>query len=283
LEHYIVRELIADGEITKVSLAKTFQGSPVIIKKINKKEVEAEWVENEINAGKTLKHEGLVNFRDHFEDNENHYLVLDYVVGKDLLTFLEDREFQCLPEVVARTIFRQLVTSIQYCHSKGVSHKDLKLENIMVDRRMRCSLIDFGLCEFVSTSGISSRWAGTLEYCPPEVLKKQAYCPYKADVFTLGVVLFTILCGVLPFDLKKRWQVIQRGEKPVVCWNEFLHVSKEAKDLLNGLLEADPKQRIGLEEIFNSPWMKMKTFTIHQNKTRLGHKKCRNTIIAFSS
>src|SRR5690348_14405931 len=111
LESYTLRDLLSVGEMTRVNLATSHKGSPVVVKKMNKKQVEEEWVQNEVKAGKLLEHPGIVQFREYFEDKDNYYVVLDYISGKDLLSFLEDREFSPLPEAVARSIFLQLLNA----------------------------------------------------------------------------------------------------------------------------------------------------------------------------
>jgi len=243
-----------------VKLAMSMRGSPVVVKKMSKTEVDPSWVKNEVRAGSVLKQKGLVKFREHLEDELHDYVIVDYVKGKDLLEYMEDRKFKPLSEKSARKVIKQLLKALQHCHKLGITHKDLKLENVMVDKKLRTTLIDFGFCEFASHGEKSSKWVGTPDYAAPEIILKHPYSSYKADVYSAGVVLFSLLTGVLPFDLKKKCEILWSGQKPVVSWEEecLPNLSKSAKSLLDKMLEADPDLRPDLEAVLSHKWMKKK-------------------------
>jgi len=274
---YNVKDYLSTGETADVSLAVSSCGSPVVMKRLSKRGTQRILVDNEVKAGRVLEHPGLVRFRDYFQDEINHYIVLDYIHGKDLLAFMEDRDFKPLPEKVARVIFVQMLNAVEYCHSHGVSHKDLKMENVMVDRSMRISLIDFGLCEFISNDQLSDSYVGTPEYVAPEVLQLVPFSPYKADIFTLGEILFCLLTGTLPFDLDQRLSLLRSGIKPEVSFDDLNYLSDLAKDLLGKMLEADPDLRIGLKEVKEHPWTRKSSFTVRHKGWK--HKHCKKEIL----
>lgn len=213
-----------------------------------------------------LKHPNIINFRDYFEDKESHYIVLDYIRGKDLLSFMQDRDFEPLSERAARSIFLQIIDAVEYCHERGVSHKDLKMENVMIDKQSRVSVIDFGLCEFLEKEGMSNAYVGTPEYVAPEVLQFIPFDPYKADVFTMGAILWCLLTGTLPFDLNARVELIKHGMKPEPDFDVVTDLSDSAKDLLENMLEADPDLRFSLKQVKEHSWTKKKSFSRELSK-----------------
>jgi len=241
-----------------VMVCSNSKGAPVVIKSMNKASVRDDWVANEVRAGSLLKHKGLVKFKEHLEDEKNNYIVLDMVKGDDLWQFMCNRNWQPLPEKEARGIFNQILKSVEYCHDMGVAHKDVKLENIMINKRGQTTLIDFGFCEFAFYSKLSSRYDGTLDYMPPEMLLRQPFNPYKADVFALGVLLFILLTGFFPFELKKRCRILSNGGLPFVDWTMpgIPQISNSVKDLLEKMLEPHPDRRITLPGITVHSWIK---------------------------
>lgn len=255
---YRIKEEIARGRSGTVELAITTRGSPVVLKKMRKGEVEQRWIINEVKAGQVLKeNKSIVQIREHFEDETHLYVVADYVKGEDLFVFMQKREFKPLSEKQTKRIIRKLAKTLQYCHKKGIAHKDVKLENICLDRKNRPVLIDFGFCEFSAPNQKSTRWDGTPEYASPEVLLNLPFDTQKADVYSLGVVLFILLTGLFPFELKKRCKMLQRGGKPKVDWTKdyYPYLSATVKHLLDKMLEADPDKRITLQGVLNHPWM----------------------------
>jgi len=256
---YHIREELANGRSGKVELATSIRGSPVVVKKMHKHAIERDWVRNEVRAGEVLKDaKGIVKFREHFEDESHDYVVVDYVKGDDLFVFMQKRDFKPLKERYARFITKQLVRSLLLCHRRGIAHKDVKLENICINKHLKTTLIDFGFCEFSLADYKSTRWDGTPEYASPEILLNLPFSTHKADVYSLGVVLFTLVTGMFPFDLKKRRKILKMGGKPKLDWSKDYYpiLSTPLRDLIDKMLEADPEQRIDLEGVMEHKWMK---------------------------
>jgi len=262
-KRYNVKEELARGRSGTVELATSIRGSPVVIKKMQKRNVEARWVANEVKAGEVLKNKkGIVKIRESFEDDTHTYVVADYVKGEDLFVFMQKRDFHPLPEGQARKMVQRLANALRFCHEGGIAHKDIKLENICLDKRRRPVLIDFGFCEFSAPDVKSTRWDGTPEYAAPEVLLNLPFSSQKSDVYSLGVVMFILLTGLFPFELKKRCRLLQQGGKPKVDWTKDYYpaLSPSVKDLIDKMLEADPDKRTSLEGVLNHPWMKFGDF-----------------------
>jgi serine/threonine protein kinase len=228
--------------------------------------VSPELIRNEVYAGKKLRHPHIVKMIDSFTEGFYTYLVLEYIKGDDLLQYMVQRDWNPLREKEAKSIFKQLLHSLIYSHKQGIVHHDLKLENVLLTKRGKIKLIDFGLCEPVSDcSKLSQRWCGSFDYVSPEILLKNPYCGCKADVWALGVILYSIVFSQLPFDFKERVHELVYRNRPhpplkfptmdVETSVEF-NVSDNVKDLLTQMLEPDQKKRISLEDILKHSWMK---------------------------
>jgi serine/threonine protein kinase len=176
-----------------------------------------------------------------------------------MFSLLEKRAFKPFTETEAKSIFRQTLNAMDYCHKNGIVHFDIKLDNIMIDPMThKVTLIDFGLCDFISqeNNGRFNRRVGSEEYCAAELLEKteKPFEGTKVDIFCLGVVLFAMLSATFPFAIKKRKQAVKQGlPQPTVRFP--FAISNECKDLITKMLEPNPAKRITVEQIFEHPWV----------------------------
>jgi len=230
----------------------------VVIKKLPHK-AGCSGLPKEALAGMILNHENVVRMQDYFQDEDNTYLVLEFIEGKDLFTFVQQRQFAPLDEEMARHAFIQLLEAVAYSHSVGVVHLDIKLENIILSSNSVVKLIDFGLCDIVKTASESIQcWVGSLDYACPEIYLRKPYEASKADVFSLGVVLYILLSGELPFSREERTDCLRvLGKHPQIVWPSQCKASTEAKDLLIRMMEFNGEQRISLDDIFHHKWVKL--------------------------
>ncbi|OHS95986.1 Serine/threonine-protein kinase SRK2E [Tritrichomonas foetus] len=194
---------------------------------------------------------GLLSDRDHF------YLIMEYCEGKTLLEFINDA-FDRVPPQIARNIFRQLISAISYLHEMGICHRDIKPENIIVDRLLNVKLIDFGLSAYIPEDGMFSDWCGSLYYISPEMMTEKAYNGQLADVWSLGVILFAMVHGCLPF------QSTEEISKMMINYNykinESYPIPYHCQDLLSKMLVSDPGKRIDVKGIKNHHWLKGQPF-----------------------
>jgi len=245
-------------------LATSETGNLKVFKRIPKSTQKFRWeyIEREEKAGEFVgNHKNIVPCIARFETQKNVYLVFDYFEGKDLIAYLEDRNYWPLEEKHARNYFRQLVGALCYCHSKGVGHRDIKLENILVDKNGNIKLIDFGLCTLQdSPAKFQEDKVGSIDYVAPEVLTSLPYQSWKADVFSAGVVLFCLLFGKFPFQAEERLEEIRLGiRKPINMDKKdrlFSSVSSEAKDLISNMTHPDPNKRYNMDEVLKHKWLK---------------------------
>ncbi|XP_054572995.1 serine/threonine-protein kinase MARK2-like [Eptesicus fuscus] len=175
---------------------------------------------------------------------------MEHVSGGDLLEYLEN--YGQMNEGEARTVFRQVVSAVQYCHQRGIVHRDLKPGNILIDSDMTIKLADFGFSREVSDDK-QRTFCGTICYSAPEILQRHTYDGRKTDVWSLGVVLYRMLTGVVPFEgdsiVNVKRQILS-GHFPVPCF-----MSREVQKLLRKLLTVDPSQRPTLEDVMKDPWL----------------------------
>jgi serine/threonine protein kinase len=264
---YKLERCISTTELSQVYLATNKKGKQVVVKKISSIRVSDELIRNEIYAGKKLRHPHIVKMLDHFESGFHSYIVLEYIKGMDLLQYMVQRDWKPLKDKEAKSLFKQLLQALVYSHKQGIVHHDIKLENVLLtSKRGKVKLIDFGLCEPVmDCSKLSQRWCGSFDYVSPEILQKLPYSGCKSDVFSLGVILYSMLFSQLPFDFKERVHEVVYSNRPhpslkFPTRDEETHiefnVNDLAKDLLMKMLEPDPKKRISLEDIVKHPWVK---------------------------
>jgi len=254
----VLDEDFAKGNFGEIILAKDpLTNKEVVIKKIQKTIESVTAVHKEIEAGKRLKHSNIVKYIESFQTETHHFIVFEKIDGNDLFSVLEQRKFVPYKENEVRKIFRQVTKAIEHSHKNGIVNRDIKLENILIDKKGRVTVIDFGLCDTVKIEQKSERFCGSVDYVAPEVLAKKSYSGFSADVFSLGVVLYTLLFAQFPFVVSERLSAIASGKKqPDVQFSDQSFVTDSAKELIRKMINPEPTERISLEEVHNHKWMK---------------------------
>jgi serine/threonine protein kinase len=159
-----------------------------------------------------------------------------------------------MEEKKVQKIFTQLVGSVSYVHQKSCVHRDLKLENILLDKHENVKLVDFGFTrEYEGKSSYLQTWCGTVCYSAPEMLKGEKYAGEKVDVWSLGIILYALLCGELPFDEDDEEVTKRRILKEEPKYPD--HIPPQAKDLITILLSKRPLLRPSLADILQNPWL----------------------------
>ena len=263
-EFFDVKGTLGKGKFGLVKLGiHKLTGRKVAIKIINKQgitEQEMQLTKTEIEILKIGQHPNIITLYDVIENEEKIYIIMEYCAGSDLFAYIEQRNFK-LPEKRAAEIIRKLSSAVYYLHSFGIIHRDVKPENIlMTDNTENADirLLDFGLSKIVRSGEKCTEPYGTLSYVSPEVLQDIPY-DERCDLWSIGVITYLLLSGVLPFDDENNIKEIARKtvyEKTPFYPSLFQNVSKEAIDFVDKLLQKDPDKRMKMTELFEHPWMK---------------------------
>jgi len=255
-EKYIVEdEDFAKGAYGKIMLGKDKATSDKIVIKKIPQTTPARMITNEVKAGKLIgTHPNIAGLLMYNEKTDYHYLVFQHINGQDLFTYLEKLNFSPRTESEARSIITQILNALRHIHSHNIAHRDVKLENVLIDNRGRVYVIDLGLCSFIEEGKLCRDWCGSDNYLAPEIVRRIPYNGYKADVFSTGVVLFALLFGVFPFE-NLRVNGVQSLRTLKVRFPSDVKVSLSAKELLLKMLEDDPEKRFTINDVLNHEWI----------------------------
>lgn len=218
-----------------------------------------------------IDHPNIVKLLDTVETSKHYCLILEYVSGGELFDYVNDH-YEDSNEDESKRIFIQLVNILEYLHENNIVHRDLKLENILLDSPNQPSngpiikLTDFGLAKFIDKSPILTARCGSEEYAAPELMSGKPYDGRKTDLWSLGVILYALLVGYLPFNLEAGQTRRQFFSKILRADFTFPNseketgrksmISNEAKDLVKKILQVNPQKRLSLSEIKNHSWLK---------------------------
>ena len=198
-----------------------------------------------------FKHDNIIHLYDLLFDSNNLYLVLDLCSEGDLNDCILERDK--LPECIAAVIFKQICSALLYIHSYSVAHRDIKLENILVDKFPHIKIADFGLCGFCdnNNNNLFTTFCGSLSFCAPECLSHKSYDGFLSDTWSVGVVLYHLVTGNSPWGTNQS-RIVQQISKAEYIFPEY--VSLECRDLISRLLQINPNNRISLQEAYQHKW-----------------------------
>merc|ERR1711881_151 len=249
---YMVKEQLGKGGFGVVySAVRRCDGLEVAVKEVNKDERVVVGNGNlplEVALMQQLQDvPGVIRFIDYFDMQTCFYIVMERFHSKDLFDFISEQG--PLPEALAKEIFRQLLTPLVSCHQKGVLHRDIKDENILIDlNTLKIKLIDFGSGCFLEDR-VYHEFQGTRVYSPPEWVNSRAYRPEGLTIWSLGVLLCDMVCGDVPFECDAQ---ISRAQ---LTWFPQLKLSEEVKSLITGCLKVNTEERLTLADLANHPWL----------------------------
>lgn len=256
---YELGKMLGCGAFAKVYHARDVRtGQSVAIKVVSRKKVLrgdlAEHVKREISIMSRLGHKHIVRLFEVMATKTKIYYVIEYAKGGELFAKVSKGRFS---EDLSRRYFQQLISAVEYCHSRGVFHRDLKPENLLLDENWDLKVTDFGLSavkDQIRADGLLHTLCGTPAYVAPEILVKKGYDGSKVDIWSCGIILFVLNTGYLPFNdpnLMVMYRKIYQGEFKCPKW-----MSPDLIFLLSRLLDTNPDTRIAINEIMKNPWFK---------------------------
>lgn len=175
-------------------------------------------------------------------------MIFELLTSKSLLSILKDKPERKIKEKECKKLIIPILDALQYLHSQNIVHRDIKLENIIMDKKNNAKLIDFGFSVIISNDQKLKVFCGTPSYMAPEIVAKQEYNGFSVDIWSIGVLLYTMLSGFHPFQgstEKELYKKIFQGN-----YSMPTYFSYEAKNLISKILTNDPKKRISIKEVF---------------------------------
>jgi len=245
--NYYVVKTVGQGSYGKVKLAchkDTKENVAIkILHKTKMKPQELERAKRETEILRKLKHSNIAKLIDVIETDEVMYIIMEYA-GRTLLSFVLERGG--LGESGARKFFLQIASAVKYCHDLNIIHRDIKHQNILLDDQDNTKLIDFGLSNFMEEGKLRSTFCGTPAYAAPEMILGKKYSGPEVDIWSMGVVLYSMITGVFPFE---NVADIIRGS-----FKNPKDASPECCDLVQKMLQVEIGTRITLDQILQHPW-----------------------------
>uniref|UniRef100_A0A8B9KIP2 MAP/microtubule affinity-regulating kinase 3 n=1 Tax=Astyanax mexicanus TaxID=7994 RepID=A0A8B9KIP2_ASTMX len=253
--NYRLLKTIGKGNFAKVKLARhVLTGKEVAVKIIDKTQLNSSSLQKlfrEVRIMKLLNHPNIVKLFEVIETEKTLYLVMEYASGGEVFDYLVAHGR--MKEKEARAKFRQIVSAVQYCHQKCIVHRDLKAENLLLDADMNIKIADFGFSNEFTLGNKLDTFCGSPPYAAPELFQGKKYDGPEVDVWSLGVILYTLVSGSLPFDgqnLKELRERVLRGKYRIP-----FYMSTDCENLLKKFLILNPTKRGSLEQVMKDRWM----------------------------
>uniref|UniRef100_A0A0K2URB9 SNF-related serine/threonine-protein kinase n=1 Tax=Lepeophtheirus salmonis TaxID=72036 RepID=A0A0K2URB9_LEPSM len=254
---YDLEDTIGEGHFAVVKMARhVFTGERVAVKVIDKLKFDSSTrvqTLQEVRLMKLVQHPNVVRLYEVIDTPSKLYLILELADGGDLYDYIMKHE-QGLTETLAKKYFRQIVNAIQYCHKLHVVHRDLKPENaVFFEKLEMVKLTDFGFSNKFSPGQSLQTSCGSLAYSAPEILLGDAYDAPAVDIWSLGVILYMLVCGAAPFQEANDSETLTMI---MDCKYTFpKHISSQCKKLISSMLQRNPMHRACLDEIILHPWL----------------------------
>ncbi|KAJ3095045.1 Serine/threonine-protein kinase par-1 [Phlyctochytrium planicorne] len=253
--NYVFQKTVGEGNFAKVKLAKhKLTGAEVAVKVIDKTTLDEKKLGKlyrEVRIMKMLHHPHIVKLYEVIETKHTVFLVMEYASGGELYDYLVVHGK--MKEKEARAKFRQILSAVSYCHKKRVIHRDLKAENLLLDANLDIKIADFGFSNYYDPDSKLDTFCGSPPYAAPELFQGRRYTGPEVDIWSLGVILYVLTTGCLPFDGKNLQEM-----RESVCRGKYripFYLSDGCEKLLRKFLIRDPNKRAGLEILIDDSWI----------------------------
>jgi serine/threonine protein kinase len=249
---YIIGKLITkirNGNIRKCK--NKINGMNYLIKIYDENEKEKKnLIEKEILLMKELFHPNIIKFIEKIKIESNTFIIMEYFKGKTLLNFIRNQRKKKLNEIQSKRILFQLISALNYLHKNNICHRNLNLNNILIDEKFNIKIIDLGFLNEKINLNLNDE---NLNFFPPEILNIQDYNNFSSDIWNIGIILYFILCGYLPFNNKNKSELIDNINNA----NFFLpqNLSFGVKELIKKMICVNPISRISMNNILRNDWL----------------------------
>ncbi|XP_029628140.1 serine/threonine-protein kinase SIK2 [Salmo trutta] len=252
---YDIERTLGKGNFAVVKLARhRITKTEVAIKIIDKSQLDAvnlEKIYREVQIMKMLDHPHIIKLYQVMETKNMLYLVTEFAKNGEIFDYLA--KHGRLSELEARRKFWQILSAVEYCHNRNIVHRDLKAENLLLDGHMNIKIADFGFGNFFQPGEPLATWCGSPPYAAPEVFEGQQYEGPQLDIWSMGVVLYVLVCGALPFDgptLPVLRQRVLEGRFRIPYF-----MTEDCEHLIRRMLVLDPSKRLSVAQIKEHKWM----------------------------
>ncbi|KAF7280261.1 uncharacterized protein LOC143204721 [Rhynchophorus ferrugineus] len=254
---YDIERTIGKGNFAVVKLARhRITKTEVAIKIIDKSQLDAsnlQKVYREVDIMKRLDHPHIIKLYQVMETKNMIYLVSEYASQGEIFDYIA--RYGRMSEDHARIKFWQILSAVEYCHNRNIVHRDLKAENLLLDSNNNIKIADFGFSNYYTAGGQLSTWCGSPPYAAPEVFEGKKYVGPEIDIWSLGVVLYVLVCGALPFDgcsLQALRDRVLSGRFRIPYF-----MSQDCESLIRKMLVLEPNKRFTVQQIKKHRWIQM--------------------------
>ncbi|XP_045773985.1 serine/threonine-protein kinase SIK2 [Maniola jurtina] len=258
---YDIERTIGKGNFAVVKLARhRITKTEVAIKIIDKSQLDAsnlQKVYREVDIMKRLDHPHIIKLYQVMETKNMIYIVSEYASKGEIFDYIA--RYGRMAEQAARRKFWQILSAVEYCHERRIVHRDLKAENLLLDANMNIKIADFGFSNYYATGELLATWCGSPPYAAPEVFEGKRYTGPEIDIWSLGVVLYVLVCGALPFDgstLQSLRDRVLSGRFRIPYF-----MSEDCESLIRKMLVLEPMKRYTIDQIKKHRWMSVEPYT----------------------
>ena len=215
-------------------------------------------VYREIEIMKNIDHKNIVKLHEVIQTSKQILIIMEYINGISMREYynknIKHQKLTPQKELIIKNFFIQIFSAMSYVHKNHMAHRDIKLENILIDKNQQIKIIDFGFGMYNPNDKLQGFFCGTPNYMPPEIIVKKHYIGQKADLWSLGVLLYKMLCADFPFfgnNEKELYKMSRKGK-----FNIPDYISNNLKIILIGLINVNPDKRMNCDEVLECEWFK---------------------------